>query len=442
MTKQIILSGIVVSMVIMGLPGCSKENNGTAPVATVEQKPTTFQAFTNLGDFKGKAPEALLSDEAVGAKLREILPNEQIACAKEIFNYMPDLEARPDGSLNAELHGSHAENWMHGLINVQQSGEINLLIDCSFGGKAEPYYLFTNKSVELESAKVVKEWVSDTGLNGDEMVVVSNGKEKRKVLLSNLVNKDQQNSAKNLAEQKTNSVTTKTASDTVAGRFEIINAKNNSGILSYNLNGKTVIDYDDTLGVTAEIYGVYVRNGRTLIVATWAVNEPKVGNAKYYVHFIEVNANGKVQKIFDEGLPSGEKKFDVTENEEKLEFKIPVDKNSGQIGYQRVLFEKNGARQISDWKWVDENKERERQRPRSYYVRAGATVCTSQPYLYAADNWDRGGVNSVPSGCTIFGADASVNIIKSITLPNGVPAYFVGNSGGTGYVRAKDVLNN
>lgn len=190
------------------LAACSEQGKtgnssgqGKNPVTNAEQ--ASFTPFRHLEAFNGKAPEELLVDKQIGQQLRTILPQEQISCTREIFNYLPDLELKPDGRIHAELGGSHAENWMHALLDVQPSGEINLLLDCSFEHKGEqPFYLFTNRDVDAHPARVVNDWIDYALLHGNEKVVVSNGSQKREGFLHALRKEENLKPAKNLADQK------------------------------------------------------------------------------------------------------------------------------------------------------------------------------------------------------------------------------------------------
>jgi len=189
--KKLLLAGTLASICFAGLPGCTKQSEGPAKTAAIEFKPITFQPFDNLSAFKGKAPEQLLVDELVGPRLRAILPQEQVACAKEVFNYMPDLELKPDGSLHAELNGSSAEGWRHGLVNLQPTGQINLLLDCSFEKKgAQPYYLFTNRDVADKPDKAVMEWARDAVVDNATFVLLSNGVNKRETTITGMFEKE------------------------------------------------------------------------------------------------------------------------------------------------------------------------------------------------------------------------------------------------------------
>ena len=276
--KKFGLVGAIVTISVAMLPGWSKQGDTgsvKAAAATVEPKRNTFEPLSNLAAFKGKAPEEFLSDASVGPKLRTILPQEQIACAKEIFNYMPDLELKPDGSVHAELMGSHAEGWRHGLINVHPSGEINLLLDCNFDGKGkQPYYLFTNRNIEINSAKVISDWIAETPLNGDEMVVVSDGLTKRETLLQQLTRKAGNVVAKNLADQKSTSdetSSTKGKEKVVSEAAPIKQSNNNSASNATNSQSQRRIAYIRAGAIACGNPGSFLK-----IAAIERVNNPYV----------------------------------------------------------------------------------------------------------------------------------------------------------------------
>jgi len=210
----------------------------------------------------------------------------------------------------------------------------------------------------------------------------------------------------------------KYSAETVAGKFEVINIDKDGGGLVYKLGGKVVSEFKEMHGVTAEIHDVYNLNDRTLLVVTWNINNSKIGPYKFSTFFIDIDKNGNFSEVFDKGIPRDEKHIDVVKSPEKLEFKIRVE--SDKVGYQLVVFDGNGARQISDWKWADENREKERQQQSKFVQQNNPGIDVVGTYA-----------NNVAAM-----VEQSPNL-ACLALANNIRSF--GNSGAPAYVRERQV---
>lgn len=107
------------------ITGCSKSDSGAPPSASTVAPQATAPApkkLDNLALFNGKAPDGLVADATIGQSIRSVVPQAQFKCMSETFNYMPDLALESDGSLQATLSGSRAENWLMAYLSVNPSG--------------------------------------------------------------------------------------------------------------------------------------------------------------------------------------------------------------------------------------------------------------------------------------------------------------------------------
>lgn len=187
------------------LAACGDEARTPAPAPATPPAPTVV-ATPPLGDLHelgGKTPELLLSEPKTADRLRALVPPELMACAKDVFNYMPDLELRPDGSLHAELNGSHAEAWRIGMLHIQPAGEINLFMDCSaVNNGSSGYYLLSSRQPGDKPAEVLRLWLGELSLPSTASLLISNGQSKRERPLGDFLGASAQAvAAKPLAEQ-------------------------------------------------------------------------------------------------------------------------------------------------------------------------------------------------------------------------------------------------
>ena len=237
--------------------------------------------------------------------------------------------------------------------------------------------------------------------------------------------------------------------NTVAGKFEIINIEKDGGEVDYKLNEKTVLRTTEMHGATAEIHDVYNLNDRSLLVITWNINNSKISRDKFIVYFYEIDKNGRFTKFFD-GFSTNRNRIAVIESKGTIEFQIRVEPE--QIGYQRVVFNVDGARQISNWKWADENREKERQQKslnanqeRPPHIRAGAIACEKPNSFFIVSKIealnDAGVHGSLPEDCEIVPIDLPTKFSHYISTQVGSDLIQVGLATGTVYVRNYDLID-
>ena len=124
----------------------------------------------NLALFNGKAPDDLVADATIGQSLRSIVPQAQFKCMSETFNYMPDLVLEGDGSLQATLSGSRAENWLMAYLSVNPSGLIDVVLRCPTEQQQmadAPFLYFTNRKLTDPTPKPVQDWFYVVGQDSD-----------------------------------------------------------------------------------------------------------------------------------------------------------------------------------------------------------------------------------------------------------------------------------
>lgn len=155
------------------ITGCSKSDSATPPSAPVVAPQAAVPApkkLDNLALFNGKAPDGLVADATIGQSIRSVVPQAQFKCMSETFNYMPDLVLEGDGSLQATLSGSRAENWLMAYLNVSPSGLIDVVLRCPAEQQQmadAPFLYFTNRKLTDPTPKAVQDWFYAVGQESD-----------------------------------------------------------------------------------------------------------------------------------------------------------------------------------------------------------------------------------------------------------------------------------
>ncbi len=192
----------VVVVIVGSVFGCSKEPGSETGKATSSAKvdaATPLIPFPDIANFEKKAPNDLVADLTIGKVIRSIVPQAQLKCMDEIFNYMPDLQLSKDGSVTAELNGSHADNFMVGYVNASPTGEINIVLQC-LPPDDKPHRYFTNRDIAGEAPAPVLNWYYMVAGQQD-VVRVSDGKETRDIPYAQFLKETLAGAAKPLQDQ-------------------------------------------------------------------------------------------------------------------------------------------------------------------------------------------------------------------------------------------------
>jgi hypothetical protein len=187
--------------------GCSKEpssetakaQNPAAAPAPAQVLATPLIPFPDIAKFEKKAPNDLVADSTIGKVIRSIVPQAQLKCMDEILDYMPDLQLAKDGSVTAELNGSHADNFMVGYVNASPTGEINIVLQC-LPPDDKPHLYFTNRNIAGEAPAALMNWYYMVAGQQD-VVRVSNGKETRDIPYAQFLKETLAGAAKPLQDQ-------------------------------------------------------------------------------------------------------------------------------------------------------------------------------------------------------------------------------------------------
>lgn len=199
-----LLPGLCAIAIVLGTGfGCSKEpSSETAKAQNLAPAPViaaTLIPFPEIASFEKKAPNDLVADSTIGKVIRSIVPQAQLKCMDEILDYMPDLQLSKDGSVTAELSGSHADNFMVGYVNASPTGEINIVLQC-LPPDDKPHLYFTNRNIAGEAPAALLNWYYMVAGQQD-VVRVSNGKETRDIPYAQFLKETLAGAAKPLQDQ-------------------------------------------------------------------------------------------------------------------------------------------------------------------------------------------------------------------------------------------------
>lgn len=174
--KKIASVLILTSCVVFG---CSKQE--AAPQAVggqptpVAEKTSEQPKFPNVKSFGGHPPWDLVKDEVIGKVIRSLVPPSQFKCMDDLFNYLPDLELIPDGSVEASTTGEHAAQFTRSFISVSPDGVIHLGLECDFNEHiAHKFQYFTNSKSATPPQSVLG-WLYEASTARDK-IVRSDGK--------------------------------------------------------------------------------------------------------------------------------------------------------------------------------------------------------------------------------------------------------------------------
>jgi hypothetical protein len=136
-----------------------------------------LQPFQNLGDFKGKPPDDLLKDAAIGQAIRAIVPQSRLKCLDEAMNYLPDMEIDSSGTAKSSLNGSEVDHMRADFFSVSPSGAINIVLQCDVPSDSKAsQQLFTNEGVRAATSKATLDWLYGMMRPG-EVIAKSDGHE-------------------------------------------------------------------------------------------------------------------------------------------------------------------------------------------------------------------------------------------------------------------------
>lgn len=177
---------LVLLIIFTNLSACSKK--------------TELTHFTNISTYDKKAPGDLLNDPVIGSEFKKLVPAEQRVCLDDLFNYMPDLEIKQDGSLEAIMYGSGSENHIVAYLDLTPQGNLDLVMTCAEGSlSAKPYIYFTNRELKNPTIKL-KDWLEAIQYEIASLTI-TNGKQSLQATVATFINRSKSDSALALSQQ-------------------------------------------------------------------------------------------------------------------------------------------------------------------------------------------------------------------------------------------------
>lgn len=158
--------------------GCSKQEAapqvGGGQPTPVAEKTSEQPKFPNVKSFGGHPPWDLVKDEVIGKVIRSLVPPSQFKCMDDLFNYLPDLELMPDGSVEASTTGASFERMTKAFISASPDGVVHIGLECIGERSSDRMQYFTN-SKNVTPPKSVLGWMYG-GSTAEYKIVRSDGK--------------------------------------------------------------------------------------------------------------------------------------------------------------------------------------------------------------------------------------------------------------------------
>ena len=366
-----------------------------------------LQPFQNLGNFKGKPPDDLLKDPAIGQAIRAIVPQPRLKCLDDALNYLPDMQIDSSGAAMSSLNGSEVDRLRKDFLSVSTNGAINIVLQCDV--QTDPMAklrLFTNEGIRAATSKATLDWLYGMTSPGD-VVEKSDGKEQEDIPYERLFSEILATAAKphpaNVAVRAPIA-----AAPAVEGQWQCRSTGTDGNaqtfflfkehLLAYNVGKTLQLESSNFDSTGAQRHGTFekiTRNGTSVEMSIPYVIEFRSAQQGHLAFDMKVN--------FAKG-------DSVSSNE-----CVPMtDTESDAATRNRPAATKRVATQA---------------------IKAGAVFCTTSLSLRKAEVLK--GINSshLPDDCQVADAPIPVEIVGSDALGNAV----IQNSGGQAIVRYGDL---
>lgn len=156
---------LILLMILASIAGCTEQsdNKPTQNPAKAAQLPQ----LTGLAAFNGKPPNDLVHDAAVGKVIRSIVPQAKFQCMDDLFNYMPDLEAKNDGAVQGLLNGTGSHNFREAFVSASPNGKVSIVLNCSSEPLNKVFEFYSNAGSNEPTPKEIQDWLYMVGGEGD-----------------------------------------------------------------------------------------------------------------------------------------------------------------------------------------------------------------------------------------------------------------------------------
>ena len=132
--------------------------------------------------LQGIAPDDLLKDPDWGPKLAAITPPSSQQCLKATLSQLPGFQTEGLAAVSA-AHGSHAENWITGFIQVSADGNLDVALVCD--DASDHILVLTSRGIGLPASGGLAKWLKEQGTSIP--VTVTDGKQERQASLAELL---------------------------------------------------------------------------------------------------------------------------------------------------------------------------------------------------------------------------------------------------------------
>ncbi|MEJ6007740.1 hypothetical protein WG899_19500 [Paucibacter sp. AS339] len=154
-------------------PGMTPEQMAKIISAPVDLKKLGVATSVDLSVFEGAQAGTLLKDAYWGPKIAAITPGAGRQCVDQTLPELPPMRLTSERLVVSAAHGSHAENWVAGLLQLGADGQVELALVCDMA--SDHILLMTSRDVSAAVSPGVKSWLGEQG-SADTKVTVFDGK--------------------------------------------------------------------------------------------------------------------------------------------------------------------------------------------------------------------------------------------------------------------------
>lgn len=187
-----VLSGVLLASIYVhehpalleGLHTVQAQPRQEEPVGAVAQVTSVAAVGADLHKLQGASTGDLLKDGYWGPKIAAINPIAGRQCVEQTLPQLPPLQFDGGRLAVSSAHGSHAENWVTGLVQLDADGQLDIAVVCDEA--SEQILLLTSRGISSGVSSAVARWLKEQG-RGETAVTVFDGQRTRQATVAELL---------------------------------------------------------------------------------------------------------------------------------------------------------------------------------------------------------------------------------------------------------------
>lgn len=257
------------------------------PVGAAAQVAPVAAAGADPRKLQGTATGDLLKDGYWGPKIAAITPAANGQCLEQALTQLPPLQVDGDRLAVSSAHGSHAENWVTGLLQLDADGQVDIAVVCDEA--SGQILLLTSRGVGSSVSAGAARWLKEQG-RGETAVTVFDGLHTRQATVAELLGAGSQASSRSPAVVATNS----DSFQTPVGLLRVVDDKGSKHLM---FGQKVIAGIEGDLIHLASAYRV---QNRDTVLVTMACS----GSSCSYTSFalLDIQSDGQVKVVSNKEL--------------------------------------------------------------------------------------------------------------------------------------------